>query len=148
MSASATGNKVAPNQFLNGQNYQKLAGFLRQHYAQKLGTSALPERMETRLTKTVQHYMTEINRVQGNRPVQILNQEVLRETTTNMDAWLKKQEAYTPPTTTTLGTFSRPEDYSRLFEDTNTRYETLMADRMPPAMPVPPLPNFKTTALS
>lgn len=143
--AASTGGRVAPNQFLNGPNYQKLVGFLRQHYVQKLGMHALPERMEGRLTKTIQHYMTEINRVQGGaqKPVQALNQEVVRETTASLDAWLKKQEAPAAPSATTLGAFTKPDDYSRMFEDTNTRYETLMADRMPPAMPVPPLPNFK-----
>jgi hypothetical protein len=146
--SAASGNRVAPNQFLNGPNYQKLVGFLRQHYVQKLGMHALPERMEGRLTKTVQHYMTEINRVQGGaqKPVQVLNQEVVHQTTASLDAWLKKQEAPAAPSATTLGAFTKPDEYGRLFEDTNTRYETLMADRMPPAMPVPPLPNFKTAA--
>lgn len=136
---------IAPNSFLNGPNYQKLVGFLRNHYTSKLGMNALPERVDTRLQKTVQHFMTEVARIQGSRatPVQ-LNQEVVRETTASIDLWLKKQEAAARPTTTTLGAFTKPpvapiptpaaqDDYSRLFEDTGSRFESIMTERTQPA---------------
>jgi hypothetical protein len=136
---------LAPNSFLNGPNYQKLVGFLRTQYSSKLGMSALPERVDTRLQKTVQHFMTEVARIQGSRttPTQ-MNQEVVRETTASVDLWLKKQEAAARPTTTTIGAFSKPpsapiptpaaqEDYGRLFEDTGSRFESLMAERTQPA---------------
>lgn len=141
-----------PTQFLNGPNYQKIVGFLRHHYASKLGSSAIPERMDARLQKTVQHYMTEIARIQGaTKPPSALNQEVVRETTASMDTWLRKQEASSYPTTTTVGTFTRPEpradpradDYKKLFEDTSTRYENILNERTPPAPPMPPLPDFR-----
>lgn len=149
----------APNSFLNGPNYQKLVGYLRTHYSTKLGMTALPERVDTRLQKTVQHFMTEIARVQGSSratPLQ-LNQEVVRETTSSIDAWLKRQEASARPTTTTIGAFSKPpaapiptpardarDDYSRLFEDTGSRFESVMAERSQPANTfVPPTPDFR-----
>lgn len=141
----------APTQFLNGPNYQKIVGFLRNHYASKLGTQAIPERMDARLQKTVQHYMTEVSRIQGTKPVNVLTQEVLRETTTSMDEWIKKNNAgtkavETAAAATTIGAFSRPSDYtSRLYEDTNTRYESLMAERAPPAQAMPPVPDFRQT---
>jgi hypothetical protein len=147
---------IAPNSFLNGQNYQKLVGFLRNHYTSKLGMSALPERVDTRLQKTVQHFMTEVARMQGSRatPVQ-LNQEVVRETTSSIDLWLKKQEAAARPTTTTLGAFTKPptvpiptpavqDDYSRLFEDTGARFESVMSERTQPANTfAQSLPDFR-----
>jgi hypothetical protein len=146
---------LAPNSFLNGPNYQKLVGFLRNHYTSKLGMSALPERVDTRLQKTVQHFMTEVARIQGGRapPVQ-LNQEVVRETTQSIDLWLKKQEAASRPTTTTIGAFTKPpsapiptpaqDDYSRLFEDTGSRFESVMAERTQPSNTfVPPTPDFR-----
>jgi hypothetical protein len=136
-----------PNQFLNGPNYQKIVGFLRQHYATKLGTQAIPERIDTRLQKTVQHYMTEVSRLQGNKPVNALTQEVLRETTASMDSWIKKQDTPSAPAVTTMGAFSKPEEYSRMYEDTTTRYESMMADRAPPAMPVQPVPDFRIQEL-
>ena len=136
---------VAPSQFLNGPNYQTIVGFLRQKYTQKLGTNAIPERMDNRLQKTVQHYMTEIASAQTgkNIPLQSLNQEVIRETVTSIDTWLRKQETSVPPVTASVGTPSRPNDYSRLFEDTNTRYESMIAARSPPALNTPALPDFR-----
>lgn len=78
--------------FLTNGNYQKIVGFLRGHYAQRLGTSAIPERMDSRIQKTVQHYMTEVAKAQGaNKPAQALNQEVLREASSSMDLWIRKQ---------------------------------------------------------
>ena len=146
---------IAPNSFLNGPNYQKIVGFLRNHYASKLSMSALPERVDSRLQKTVQHYMTEVARELGSRatPVQ-LNQEVVRSTSASIDLWLKKQEAAARPTTTTIGAFSKPpsapiqtpaaDDYSRLFEDTGSRFESLMSERTQPANSfVPPTPDFR-----
>lgn len=137
----------APNQFLNGPNYQKIVGFLRQHYTQKLGVTALPDRIDTRLQKTVQHYMSELSRAGVNQPVSAMNQTVVRETSNSMDQWIRKQEtaAAVPAVTTTLGgsTFRGADDYSRLFEDTNTRYENMMADRTPPPAFVPTVPDFR-----
>ena len=122
---------------MNGPNYQKIVGFLRQRYTQKLGLNAIPERMETRLQKTVQHYMTEISRAQPGPhiPVSALNQEVLKETTSSIDNWLRKQESAAPPTVTTIGTLQRPEEYSRIFEDSNNRYDSVSATRPPPPAP-------------
>jgi hypothetical protein len=117
--------------------------------------SALPERVDSRLQKTVQHFMTEVARIQGPRatPVQ-LNQEVVRETTASLDLWLKKQETAARPTTTTIGAFSKPpsapiptptqDDYSRLFEDTGSRFESVMSERSQPANSfIPPTPDFR-----
>ena len=137
---------TAPNSFLNGPNYQKIVGFLRQHYTSKMNTQVIPERMDSRLQKTVQHYMTEVARLQGsNKPLNVLNQEVLRETTSSMDNWVRKHESAASPTTTSIGAFSRPNDeYNRLFEDTNTRYESLMSERTSPAAaPMPVVPDFR-----
>jgi len=141
---SQRGQPTAPTAFLNGTNYQKIVGFLRQHYSTKMGTNALPERMEGRLQKTVQHYMTEVSRIQGSKPVPQLNQEVVRETVSSVDNWLKKQETSAPPTTTSVGTFSRgtSDDYSRLFTDTSSRYEQLVSERAPVAAAPPAMPDF------
>lgn len=130
-----------PNPFLNGSNYQTIVGFMKQKYQTQLRTSSIPDRMDARIQKTVQHYMTEVAKVQtgAKKPVMDLNREVVKETTASVDAWLKRQEA---PAVTTLGAFAKPDEYGRLFEDTQQRYESMMSDRTPPAMPVPPMPDF------
>jgi hypothetical protein len=138
-----SGRHTAPTAFLNGPNYQKIVGFLRQHYATKLGVSAIPERIDSRIQKTVQHYMTEVSRIQGSKPVGTLNQEVLRETTASIDVWLKKQESSSPSVITTVGAFPKADDsMNRLFENTSDGYERLMAERNPPAV-APTVPDFR-----
>ena len=136
--------RPTPNAFLNGTNYDKIVGFLKQHYAKKLGTP-VPEKMTSRIQKTVQHYMQEVNRVQGGRPANVLTTEVLKETTQSMDAWLKRQESGLPSAITTVGAFPKVDDTSRLFEDTSTNYERLMAERAPPPAFQPPVPDFRTS---
>jgi len=126
-----------PNPFLNGSNYQTIVGFIKQKYQAQVGP--IPDRMDTRIQKTVQHYMTEVFKVNSKKPVMELNREVVKESTASVDAWLRKQET---PAVTTLGAFAKPDEYNRLFEDTQQRYESMMADRTPPAMPVPPMPEF------
>lgn len=137
--------QTPPTNFLNGPNYQKIVGFLRQRYTQKLGMNAIPERMDTRLQKTVQHYMTEIARAQSglNVAVQSLNQEVLKETTSSIDNWLKKQESSAAPSVVSIGTPSRQDDYSRLFEDSNTRFDSIQASRASASSAPPPVPAFR-----
>ena len=132
-----------PNPFLNGSNYQTIVGFIKQKYQTQLRTPSLPERLDTRIQRTVQHYMTEVARAKGGKqPVTDLNKEVVKETTASVDTWMKKQDK--TPVATTLGAIVKPDEYGRLFQDTQQRYESMMADRTPPAMPVPPMPEFLT----
>jgi hypothetical protein len=131
--------------FLNGTNYQKVVGFIRQYYTSKLG-STLPERMDSRIGTIVKHYMTEVARVQGDRPVNSLNQEVVNVATKDMYSWLAKQnnQAVAPPKTNTVGAFSRgsggtTDEYKRLFENTTNRYDEMLAQRNPlPSVPATP----------
>lgn len=130
------------NPFLNGPNYQTIVGFLKQKYTQQLRVATLPERLDQRIQKTVQHYMTEVARSKGSsQPVVSLNRDVVKETTASVDSWLKKQDV--APQATTVGALIKPDEYKQLFQDTNQRYEAMMADRTPPSMPVPPLPDFR-----
>ena len=137
--------------FLNGTNLGKIQGFLRQHYAGKLGVSTLPERLDTRLQRTVRHYMEEVQRVQGGKPVNVLSQEVIRATTESMDTWLKREASAAPSAITTVGNpppvppRGASDAFSRMYEDTSTSYERLMADRAPPTA-VPPTPDFRMSA--
>lgn len=143
-----SGRAPTANAFLNGTNYQKIVGVLKQHYNSNLGLSTIPERMDSRLQKTVQHYMQEIYRVQGTtKPVNALSQEVLKESIASMDVWLKKQETAAPNAITTVGSFpsvtSQKEDYHRLYEDTSTNFERLMSDRNYSTSSQPTIPDFR-----
>lgn len=84
--------------FLTQNNYNKIVGFLEQHYSTRMGSNSIPDRLDTRIKRTVQHYMTEIAKVKGaNGNPALLNQEVLRETTTSVDEWIKKQAPVPTP---------------------------------------------------
>lgn len=93
--------KMSLNQpaFLTNANYQNVVGFLRKHYANRMGTNSIPERMDGRIQKTVQHFMTEVAKVHGTqKPVQQLDQEVVREATRSLDEWLHRQDMTEAPT--------------------------------------------------
>jgi hypothetical protein len=136
--------RPTPNAFLNGTNYAKILGFLRDKYGKPFG-GRLPEKADARLAKVVQHYMEEVNRIQGSKPVGVLTQEVLKESSRSMDDWVKKQATGLPSAITTVGAFPKvDDDYTRLFSDTTTNYERMMSDRAPPPTVVPDVPDFRT----
>ncbi len=86
------------SQFLSNGNYQTVVGFLRKHYAGRLGTNSIPERMDGRIQKTVQHFMTEVAKTHGTaKPIQQLDQEVVRASTQSLDEWLRRSDAFIPP---------------------------------------------------
>lgn len=136
-------SRGAPNSFLNGPNYQKIVGFLRDKYAKVVG-GKLPEPADARIKKVVQHYMEEVSRIQGSKPLSTLTSEVLKESSRSMDDWFKKQATGLPSAITTVGAFPKvDDDYSRLFADTGTNYERLMAERTPAPAPAPAVPDFR-----
>lgn len=84
----------AQGTFLTQNNYNKIVGFLEQHYSSRMGSQNIPDQMDSRIKNTVKHYMTEVAKVRGaNSNSALLNQEVLRETTTSLDNWIKRQSS-------------------------------------------------------
>ena len=118
--------------FFSTTNYGRLLQPLRETYERKLKKTELPEEVEKRLQKTLQHYMSEIYRVNGPQvPVSTLNQEAFRETSLNMDGWLQKQVS----TPARIYPVAPPVD--PLFENINSRFEREQQSRAPaPAQPV------------
>ena len=148
--------------FLSNANYGRVVGFLRQHYARQTGVTAINEKTDTRLQKTVQHFMNEVARAQGtSKPLTGLNQEVVRETTISMDAWIKKneviptgmaqkrgglrtsQEAVIAAATASksLPEFAEKADVNRIFDTMEHRFNTIAADRAAIATPQFSLPQ-------
>ena len=148
--------------FLSNANYGRVVGFLRQHYARQTGVTAINEKTDTRLQKTVQHYMNEVARAQGtSKPLTGLNQEVVRETTTSMDGWIKKNEVIpagmaqkrgglrtsqeaviaAAAASKSLPEFAERADVNRIFDTMEHRFNTLAADRAAIATPQFSLPQ-------
>ena len=68
--------------FFAQANYARLLQPLREQYERKLNTDELPEDVDKRLQKSLQHYMKEVFRVNGTvTPINTLNQEVSPQTT-------------------------------------------------------------------
>ena len=132
--------------FLSNANYGRVVGFLRQYYARQTGVTAINEKTDTRLQKTVQHYMNEVARAQGtSKPLTGLNQEVVRESTVSMDGWLKKSELVPMgmPQKKAVGRTSQEaviaassaatgveqSDISRIFDTMDNRFNVMASER-------------------
>jgi len=106
--------------FFSQTNYGRILQPLREQYERKTNTDELPEDVDKRLQKTLQHYMNEVFRLNGaNTSLNGLNQEVFRETSLNFDGWLQKQ-------VNTTSNKSRPQfmpSQDNLFENVGNRFE-------------------------
>jgi hypothetical protein len=127
--------------FFGQVNYARILQPLRETYERKMNTDELPEDADKRLQKTLQHYMSEVFRLNGNNtPVNSLNQEVFRETSLNFDSWLQKQVS-----TNTINSRTRssaiPND--NLFENIGNRFEREQQLRAPP--PAQPMTSVDFT---
>ena len=112
--------------FFSTTNYARLLQPLREAYERKLKKPELPEEVDKRLQKTLQHYMNEVHRVNGPQAVvSDLNEETFRETSLNMDGWIKKQVS----TPARIYPVSPPAD--PLFENINSRFEREQQSRAP-----------------
>jgi len=148
--------------FLSNANYGRVVGILRQHYARQTGVTAINEKTDTRLQKTVQHYMNEVARAQGtSKSLTGLNQEVVRETTVSMDGWIKKSEIVpsgmpqkrgglrnpqeaviaAAAASKSLPEFAERADVNRIFDTMENRFNTIAADRAAIATPSFSLPQ-------
>ena len=119
--------------FFSQTNYGRLLQPLRETYERKLNKPELPEDVDKRLQKTLQHYMTEVVRVNGPQtPVNTLNQDAFRETTLNMDSWLQKQVSVPA-----RPTYPSNVPQNTLYESVGARYEREQQSRAPaPAQPI------------
>ena len=122
--------------FFGQPNYARILQPLREQYERKMNTEELPEDVDKRLQKSLQHYMTEIFRVNGaNTSVNTLNQEVFRETSLNFDSWLQKQVSTNNNNSSKRNTFNQPHD--SLFDSVGNRFEREQQTRAPaPAQPM------------
>jgi hypothetical protein len=114
--------------FFAQPNYARLLQPLREQYERKMNVDELPDDVDKRLQKSLQHYMKEVFRVNGsNTPVNTLNQEVYRETTLNFDGWLQKQVSTTAAKRPTFNNSVQDP----LFENVGNRFEREQQSRAP-----------------
>lgn len=122
--------------FFGQTNYARILQPLREQYERKMNTDELPDDVDKRLQKSLQHYMNEVFRVNGsNTSVNALNQEVFRETTLNFDSWLQKQVSTSNNISSKKNVFNQPHD--SLFDSIGNRFEREQQTRAPaPSQPI------------
>jgi hypothetical protein len=127
--------------FFGQVNYARILQPLREQYERKMNTDELPEEADRRLQKTLQHYMSEVFRLNGsNTTVNSLNQEVFRETSLNFDGWLQKQVSTNTTNSRTRGSAIANDN---LFENIGNRFDREQQLRAPP--PAQPMASVDFT---
>jgi hypothetical protein len=127
------GNSSVKNVFFSDKNFNTLQTVLAQDFQERNGTPLNDQQIQ-RLGKTLNHYMAEVYQVQGEKPIQTLNRDVLSNTAKDFSQYLQRKELTknTSPVKTVMD--------ESLFQETSTRFEKLTQERnevkaLPPAMP-------------
>ena len=134
---SRPGQQQPPNSvqttFFSDKNYQTLQTVLAQDFEQRTG-EPLSDVQMGRLTKTLDHYLGQVYQKQGEKPLPVLNKEVLSATAKDFSQYMQRKELTknTAPVKTVMD--------ESLYKDTSSRFEQLTQDRretkaLPPAMP-------------
>lgn len=144
------GGTANAEKFLSDENRRMLYGILSKDFM-KRGTTLTPK-LAGQLEKYVNHYVDEVYEVQGAKPLQFLNKEVLLVTAQEFGNVLKKHApaATKQPTVIVAARATgkppvevEPEAADPLFMDTSSRFDALQKERMEVKKTAPPMPEFK-----
>jgi hypothetical protein len=118
------------------KNFNTLQTVLAQDFQERNGAALNDQQLE-RLSKTLNHYMGQVYQVQGDKPLQALNKEILSASAKDFSQYLQRRELTknTSPVKTVMD--------ESLFQDTATRFEKLNQDRNEVKALPPPPPNFR-----
>jgi hypothetical protein len=105
----------------SGKNYQTLQTVLSQDFQERHGS--LTEPQVQRLAKTVDHYLHQVYQKQGDKPISVLNKEVLTAASKDFSQYLQRKEAVK-----NVNPVKQVMDDS-LFQETSTRFEKLTQER-------------------
>jgi len=121
--------------FFSENNFVTLQSVIVQDFQQRNGTALNQPQME-RLSKTLQHYIKEVYQKQGDKPIQVLNKEVLGTCVKDFSQYLQRKDA-TKGVNTVKNVLA---DNNQIFQDTSTRFDRISTERnevkaLPPAIP-------------
>ena len=127
------GNASVKNVFFSDKNFNTLQTVLAQDFQERNGTP-LSDQQIGRLSKTITHYISQVYSSQGEKPIQLLNKDVLSASAKDFSQYLQRKELTknTSPVKTVMD--------ESLFQETSSRFEQLTQDRnevkaLPPAIP-------------
>lgn len=97
----------------------------------------LNEQQLDRLTKTLHHYMNQIYHVQGEKPIQTLNREIVTTCSKDFSQYMQRKEI-----TKNISPVKTVMDET-LFQETSQRFERLTQDRNETKALPPSIPDFR-----
>jgi len=124
------------NVFFSEKNYNTLQTVLIQDCEQRTG-SALNDLQKNRLTKTLDHYIKQVYQKQGDKPLIILNREVLGTCSKDFSQYMQRKEI-----THNSNSVKNVMD-DQLYHDTSHRFERLTTERNEVKALPPSVPDFR-----
>jgi len=127
---------TAKTVLFSDKNYNTLYTVLVQDFQQRNGTELNDQQLD-RLSKTLNHYLTQVYQVQGEKPVQALNREILSASAKDFSQYLQRKELTknTAPIKTVMD--------DKLFQETSQRFSKLTEERNEVKALPPPAPDFR-----
>ena len=116
-------------------NYNTLNTVLIQDYERRNG--ALNEQQLGRLSKTLNHYIAQVYQVQGEKPIQTLNREILTACLKDFSQYMQRKEI-----TKNTSSVKTVMDET-LFQETSQRFERLTQERNEVKALPPSIPDFR-----
>ncbi len=122
--------------FFGESNYHTLHTVLVQDLPSRHGITLTPVHLE-RLDKTMNHYLKQVYQKQGDKPLVVLNREVLTACSKDFSQYLQRKEAvkHVEPVQTVMN--------DQLFQETSQRFERLTQERNDVKALPSSLPDFR-----
>ena len=122
--------------FFGDSNYHTLHTVLVQDLPSRHGITLTPVHLE-RLDKTMDHYLKQVYQKQGDKPLVVLNREVLTACSKDFSQYLQRKEAvkHVEPVQTVMN--------DHLFQETSQRFERLTQERNDVKALPSSLPDFR-----
>jgi hypothetical protein len=133
---SQQGSSTVKGLFFSEKNHQTLLTVLVQDFQQRNQTQ-LNEQQLNRLEKTIDHYSDQVYNKLGDKPIPILNKEVLSATAKDFSQYLQRKEL-----TKGKNPVKNVMDES-LYQDTSQRFEKLTQERNEVKALPPSVPDFR-----
>ena len=119
--SSQQGQPSVKDILFSGKNYQTLQTVLSQDFHERHGSLTEPQMQ--RLAKTVDHYLHQVYQKQGDKPISVLNKEVLTAASKDFNQYLQRKEAVK-----NVNPVKQVMD-DALFQETSQRFEKLTQER-------------------
>ena len=125
-------------QFFSQKNYSTLQRLLVTDLQKRQGLT-LNDRQADRLERALEHYIEEVYKTQGDKPIELLNTEVLRTTAQDFNKYIQRQNAVVSNPQTPAQTIMN----KTIYQDTGQRFEIQQQERQETKALMPAVPEFR-----